>query len=291
MTLSVQTIDGSFARQVSGFDTWQELSIEDVEAVRTHWREAGVLVLRRQSISEDELVAFASRFGEPEELKRAEWNSRHNPKVVVLSNLRTTKGDELGGLGAGELAWHTDQSYVANPASGAILYGVEVPADGSPTYFANLRLAYDALPDATKTRIEDAAGIYDYVVRVSGYEGAQPDVDEIRRRFPVVSHRLVYRDPISGAKSLYLDPATMAGIAGWPDDEGRALIAELLGHATRDAFVYAHHWRPGDIVMWDNGFMLHRRDHLGDRPRLMKRATLQLPSDRHVVPHGTLLDT
>ena len=153
---------------------------------------------------------------------------------------------------------------------------------------ANLRLAYDALSDNIKHKINDCQVVYDYVLRTSGYVGNQPQIDEIRRRFPRVVHPLVNVDPRTGQRALYMDPATMAGIVGWSDDEARGLIEQLIAHATEERFVYAHDWQTGDVVMWDNGFMLHRRDPLGSKPRLMKRTTVQLPTDRHTVPAGSL---
>jgi len=208
--------------------------------------------------------------------------------VLLLSNLRSFGGVEIGGLGAGEIAWHSDQSYQTEPATGAILYAVEVPETGAATYFANMRLAYAALGDAEKRRIADCLALYDYRRQAASYSGEQPDRDELRQRFPRVTHRLVYADPLSGERSLYLDPLTTSGIVGWRDAEARALLDALSAHATRDEFVYRHDWRPGDVVMWDNGYMLHRRDAVGEAPRLMKRTTIRLPSDRHVIPWGSL---
>ena len=89
--------------------------------------------------------------------------------------------------------------------------------------------------------------------------------------------------------SLYLDPTTAAGIEGMSSSAGRELLLELTEHATQPVFVYAHHWQIGDVVMWDNGFLMHRRDAFDpDENRLLKRTTLRLPADRHLVPSGAL---
>lgn len=286
MTLSFDQIGDTFARRVDGMALWQLQDEDDVAVIRKNWREAGVLVFHRQCLSEEELSTFSSRLGKPEVLRRTEWNSKHNPTIVLITNLRSFDGEELGALGSGEIDWHTDQSYVCQPATGAILHGVEVPPNGTPTYFANLRLAYAELDAETKERIEGCEAVYDYVLRTAGYVGNQPDVEEIRRKYPRVTHPLVNADPISGERALYLDPATMAGIVGWPDDEARAVIDQLIAHVTQDKFVYRHTWQTGDVVMWDNGQMLHRRDPVGNAARLMKRATVQLPADLHRVPSG-----
>lgn len=288
MKLDARPVGDSFAREIVGLGLWEPLDDGFVEALRRLWRAAGVLVFRRQSLTEDELAAFSGRFGELEVHPRTDWISEANPNVLLFSNLRSFSGEEIGGLGAGPIDWHTDQSYTTRPGTGAVLYGVELPRGGTPTYFANLRLAYAALPDGTKERIEDARAVYDYARRVATYSGEQPDADEIRRRFPLVAHRLVNTDPVTGEKALYIDPLTMSGIVGWPEAEAREMLDELSAHAIGPNFIYRHEWRAGDVVMWDNAFILHRRDALGDAPRLLKRTTMALPPDRHIVPKGEI---
>jgi alpha-ketoglutarate-dependent taurine dioxygenase len=139
-----------------------------------------------------------------------------------------------------------------------MLYAVEMPppdaGPGGDTEFANTALAYDALPEHTKNRI---AGL-----RV----GFRPAFDPSRAE---VGHPLVRTHPETGRKSLYLgNHATR--VVGVPPAEGAALLAKLLDYATRREFVYAHHWRPGDLVVWDNRCLLHRLV-LGDALRRHKR--------------------
>ena len=97
---------------------------------------------------------------------------------------------------------------------------------------------------------------------------------------------------MTGVRSLYLDPTTAAGIEGWEAEAGQALIQRLCAHATQPEVVYAHQWQIGDVVMWDNGFLMHRRDAFDPaKNRLLKRTTLRLPEERHVVPAGALLES
>ena len=128
--------------------------------------------------------------------------------------------------------WHTDQSYVTDPATGALLYMVEMPPDGGRTFWANLRLAYAALPKTTRRRIEGLSAVYDYLKRQSGYDDEEPMSDELRRKTPPLMHPLVNTHPITGVKSFYLEPTTTTGIAGLRDDDGRTLLDELNAHAT-----------------------------------------------------------
>ncbi len=289
MTFDVVKIGSSFAREIQGLQLWRRFDDREMEELRQLWKLHGVLVFRRQSLSEDELASFSARFGDLEEHPRSDWNSTGNKNVVLLSNLRNFEGVEIGGLGSGEIDWHSDQSYKTCPGTGAVLYGVEVPKDGASTYFANLHLAYDALPEAIKRRAEGQRAIYDYARRAASYSGKQPDIESIRKSFPIVTHQLIYADPVSGKKSLYLDPLTMDGIVGWSEQDARQFIDELAAHATQEKFVYRHEWQVGDVLMWDNATTLHRRDPVGQRPRLLKRTTMLLPSRFHIIPVGELL--
>ncbi len=160
MALTVNPLDGGFAREVAGLDLWSDLDRAAVEAIREAWSTCGVLVFRRQVLTEDELVAFAARFGEPVAIVRADWASNARPEVTHISNLKDADGRPIGRPVSGEVAWHTDQSYRARPATGTFLYAVEVPRDGGNTYFANLQLAYEALPQRIKDRIAGRRGIF-----------------------------------------------------------------------------------------------------------------------------------
>jgi len=283
--MEVRPIENSFAAEVEGLALWRALDEAAVEALRRAWWRHGLLVFRRQALSEDELVAFSRRFGAPERIVRADWASRLCPEVTYVSNMRDDAGRPIGGLGTGELAWHSDQSYMAAPATGAFLYGAEIPGVGGRTFFADLRRAYAALPGATKRRIAGLSAVFSYAKRVSGYEGEQPSAAEIRDRTPDVTHPLVNRHPVTGEKSLYLDPSTTIGVEGMAAAEGARLLARLDAHATAPEFVHGHDWRVGDLLMWDNGVLLHRREpYDASRNRLLKRATVNLPPDRFIVP-------
>ena len=290
MTFTIEPIGGSFAVEVQGLDLWRRLDDATTDALRRAWGTHGVLVFRRQSLSEDEMLAFFSRFGEPEVIVRTDWQSKNRPEAINISNMKDLDGNAIGGLGAGELDWHTDQSYVTDPATGALLYMVEMPREGGMTYWANLRLAYDGLEDATKEKIEGLSAIYDYLKRQSTYDDEEPMSDELREKTPPLMHPIVNTDPVTGEKSLYLDPTTTTGIADLPDDEGQALLDALNAHATGPEFVYAHEWRIGDVVMWDNGFLLHRRDAFeSEKNRWLKRLTVKLSPEHHIVPTSILV--
>jgi taurine dioxygenase len=288
MALSFKKI-GSFAREVEGVRVWEGADDLTVERLADTWSRHGVLVFRRQALSEAELVAFSRLFGDPDVIVREDWQSANRPEIIQITNMKDHFGRSLGGLGAGELDWHTDQSYVTAPATGSLLYMVEMPPAPPVTYWANMQLAYDALPASKQAEIDGLEVVYDYFVRQSTYDDEPEMSDALRRKTPPVTHPLVNIHPVTGNRALYLDPTTAAGIAGWEEEAGQALIRALAEHATQPDFVYAHQWQIGDLVMWDNGFLMHRRDSFDPaQNRLLKRTTLKLDNARHIVPQGAL---
>lgn len=287
--MNIRAAGSSFAHFVEGVELWRGLQQSQVQKIAELWSQHGLVIFRRQSLTEEELVEFSRGFGEPEQIVRKDWAAQTAPEVILISNLRNGSGQPVGGLGSGELGWHSDQSYVLNPATGSILYMVEMPPNGGRTFWANLALAYQALPNGTKQKVADLRVTYDYAARLSTYEGEPPMTKELRQKTPIVTHPLVHFHPVTGAPSLYMDPTTMTEVVGMTEIDGRQLIDELTAHVTKPEFIYSHDWQVGDVVMWDNGFLLHRRDPFdNDSLRLLKRTTLKLPADRHIVPETAL---
>jgi len=287
--MRLTALQDTFAHEVLDLNLWKDLDERTLNRLRIAWRRHGVLLFRRQSLSESELVSFFSHFGKSEVIVRTDWQSRNRDEVIHISNMKDASGRSIGGLGSGELDWHTDQSYMTHPATGALLYMVEMPNEGGTTYWANLQQAYDALNEETRSQIADLEAIYDYAKRQSSYDDEAPLSASLRRKTPPVLHPLVCINPQTRRQSLYIDPSTMVGISGVSAKKGAALLAQLSAHATQPCFVYTHHWQIGDVVMWDNGQVLHRRDHFGEAtPRWLKRLTCQLSPEHHLIPASRL---
>ncbi len=287
--MRLTALQDTFAHEVLDLNLWKDLDERTLNRLRIAWRRHGVLLFRRQSLSESELVRFFSHFGKSEVIVRTDWQSRNRDEVIHISNMKDASGRSIGGLGSGELDWHSDQSYMTHPATGALLYMVEMPNEGGATYWANLQQAYDALNEETRSQIADLEAIYDYAKRQSSYDDEAPLSASLRRKTPPVLHPLVCVNPQTRRQSLYIDPSTMVGISGVSAKKGAALLAQLSAHATQPCFVYTHHWQIGDVVMWDNGQVLHRRDHFGEAtPRWLKRLTCQLSPEHHLIPASRL---
>lgn len=286
MALEVHALAGGLAAEIRGLRLWEPLAEADVKWLRHLYAEHGVLVFRRQSLSENEYADFCGLFGPLERTVRTDWASTVRPEIGLITNLKGGDGKALGGLGDGELKWHSDQSYMMNPATGAGLYAVEIANEGGRTHWANMVSAYAGLPDRLKQAVEGKNAVFRYQKRLNLYKGDDKKVpDENKNRTPDVIHPLVHTHPLSGKKALYLDPTTSIGVVGMAEAEGSRLLDELADFATRPEFVYTHEWQVGDTLLWSNGFTMHRRDPFPpSERRLMKRATIHLPATLHIVP-------
>jgi putative 2-oxoglutarate oxygenase len=290
MPLESRPLGSSFACEVLGLRLWESPDDRTVDELRTLWAHHPVLLFRRQALAEHELAGFSALFGPLERIVRTEWASPVVPEVGVISNLKDAQARPIGGLGDGELQWHSDQSYMMKPATGAMLYALELPPEGGTTSWVDLSAAYAGLPDRLKRIVEERRAIFSYVKRLGGYQGADRTISEdAKRKTPPVVHPLVQTHPVTGVRALYLDSTTMIGIEGMDDASGSALLDEICELATRPEFVYRHQWQVGDAVLWDNGFTMHRREPFDPSARrLMKRTTIFLSRERHIVPEGTL---
>jgi taurine dioxygenase len=290
MYLETLPLDGCFACEVHRLRLWDPMDDGIVHELRDLWAHHPVLVFRRQALAERELAEFSALFGSLERVVRTEWASPVVPEIGLISNLKDGQARPIGGLGDGELQWHSDQSYMMNPATGAALYAVELPPEGGTTSWVDLAAAYAGLPDRIKRLVEGRHGVFSYVKRLAGYQGVDRVISsEAKRKTPPVLHPLVHTHPVTGRKALYLDSTTTIGIDGMDDASGSALLDEIYRFATRPEFVYRHDWQVGDVVMWDNSSTMHRRDPFDPAARrLMKRTTIFLSRERHIVPDGCL---
>ena len=173
--IEVVPLDAAFGVEVRGVDLWRSPSPRLVSELRALWSEHGIIAFRRQAVSEEELCRFSAEFGDVVPHVRTDWSSKAAREITLVSNMRNALGQGIGGLGAGEIAWHTDQSFVARPATGCLLYAVELPPDNPDTSWANLMLAFEAMPAAMRRAVEGRTAEFSYARRVSGYEaGNEP---------------------------------------------------------------------------------------------------------------------
>jgi alpha-ketoglutarate-dependent taurine dioxygenase len=277
---------GSFACEVNGSALWETQASGDALKIREAFQEHGVLVFRRQSLSERELLEFGRMIGSPSIYAETHWLSTYD-EVIILSNMRGQDGEPLGGLANKGLTWHTDQSYYAEPVTGCFLYGVELPANGGNTRWASLYRAYSTLSNNMKNTIDSLVGTFSYQARAGEVVKTDDNHDRARRvrETPDVKHPLVNVNPATGRKALYIDPGTLIGIDGMPQDEADSLLDELLVHTVQPDNVYEHDWQVGDLVLWDNAVVLHARDAFpNEENRLVKRMIIKLDQTQYIIP-------
>ena len=291
MLLENRVLGNSVACEVVGLHLWEPQDDQTIDRLRALWAQHPVLVFRRQALSEDELAEFSARFGPLERTVRTDWGSAVRPEVGLISNLKDAQSKPIGGLGDGEIQWHSDQSYMLNPATGAMLYALELPPEGGMTSWVDLCAAYAGLPDRLKRAVEGRRALFDYAKRFAGYQGVDRVIsEEAKRKTPPILHPMVHAHPVTGRMALYLDSTTTVGIEGMDEASGLALLEEIYEFATRPEFMYRHRWQVGDALLWDNGFTMHRREPFDPSARrLMKRTTIFLSRERHIVPQGSLV--
>ena len=270
-----------FAGEVSGADWRKVPSPAEAEAIHRGMDEFGVLVFRDQVLSDEEQLAFSRALGPLEtatgDIAKPE-DRRLSMDVNDISNVDKNnkviaRDDRRRLFGLGNLLWHSDSSFKDVPAKYSILSARIIPDKDGNTEFADMRAAYDALDDKTKAEVRDLICSHSQIFS-RGILGFTDFTDDERLKWAPVRQRLVRRHPRSGRLSLYL--SSHAGeIEGWPVPEARAFLRDLNEHATQRAFVYAHVWRPHDIVMWDNRATMHRaRRYDHTKVRDLHRTTL-----------------
>jgi alpha-ketoglutarate-dependent 2,4-dichlorophenoxyacetate dioxygenase len=282
MAITIVPVTPSFAAEIGDVDLSRPLEADDVQALKDAFSKYAVLAFPDQRLSQDQHLDFAKHFGPLETtigVYRTDQPLRVRKEFADVSNI--THDDKLWGkedrhrmFQMANRIWHTDSSFKRLPAYASLLYARSIPPVGGHTEFADERAAYDALPEATKRRLDGLVAEHS-IFNSRARLGFSNFNDEERRSLPPVPQVLVRTIPQNGRKSLYL--ASHAGrILGMNEQEGRALVDELIAHATQRQFVYTHRWRVNDLVMWDNRCTMHRGTDFDDLrwKRDVQRATV-----------------
>lgn len=285
MAVEILPTGAALGAEIRGLDLRRGLDPDSIEVVKQTWRDHLVLLIRDQDISDADLVRFSRYFGEPRLAPlgeaRMEGRSRSPegyPEVAIISNV-TKDGIPIGSLGNGEAIWHTDMSYLEEPIMGAILYALEVPPSGGDTGFANMYLAYEMLPDELRSKLEDRVCVHDHSLNSAGFlRRGYEEVTDVTRT-PGARHPLFRTHPETGRHALFLGRRRNAYVPGLPVEESDALLDAVWAHATQSAFTWHHRWRVGDLLMWDNRAVLHRRDAFDNDDRRVMHRT-QIDGDR-----------
>jgi taurine dioxygenase len=274
----VKPLSPALGAEIVGLDLRHELGAGTIADILDAWHQHLVLVFRDQQLSEDEQIRFARHFGvlekrrRPSEARNEAAMIKYPELTMLVSNIREN-GKLIGSLPDGEMHFHSDFCYLEKPAKGTFLFAIEVPSQGGDTLFLNMYKAYETLPPALKSRVEGRKAVNAYL-----YESPTREINRAKLDLSIAPHfaqPMVRTHPDTRRKALYVNRLMTWTVEGMEQAEGNALLDQLLDHIEQDQFIYAHHWRVGDLVLWDNRCTLHARTDFSNKERRLLR--------RHVV--------
>ena len=253
----------------------QPLDDVSIAAITKAWNENLVLRFRNQHLSDADLIRFSSYFGELDPPGPNPYGVTflpEFPEINVISNVKDEVGVPIGNLGDGEAVWHADMTYIDNPPEAGILYALEVPVGQGDTYFANMVAAYNDLPSDLRGAIEGKTLIHDAAHNSAGMlRKGYEEITDIKLT-PGARHPLAYEDQ-HGRVSLFLGRRPHAYIVGMEESDSDSLLDALWAHATRPKYSWHNEWQKGDLVMWQNRMVMHRRDAFDPSTRRVMHRT------------------
>jgi taurine dioxygenase len=274
--MHITSLEGAGA-EIAGVDI-RNLSDAEFIAIQQAYADHGVIFFRDQSLTEEDHIAFARRFG-PININRFFLAHERYPEIALVLKEKEQKTNIGGG-------WHTDHSYDAEPAMGSVLVARELPDEGGDTWFASMYTAYDRLDAATKEEIASLRAIHsakhifgsqkDNFYKANEDTGARIGNTAAADVLEDVAHPVVITHPLSARKALYVNPAFTTKIVGYEDEASNSLLMRLYAHAMSSDHAHRFKWRPGSVAFWDNRSTWHwaMNDYHGER-RLMHRITIE----------------
>lgn len=275
----IEPLSDVLGARLHGIDLSRPLADDTFAAIEQALHAHAFVVFPGQSLDPAGFVAFARRFGRPEPHVIDTFHHPQEPDILILSNVHRD-GRPTGLVDAGTY-FHSDYSYLAVPARCTLLHALQVPETvPSGTTFANQTLAYEALPPATRARIEPMVCRHHYGNRNDLDERSRTVAsllnDDQKKKVGWVRHRLARPHPHTGRRALYAVSGSSFGIEGLPDDAGRALLDELAAFATAERFCHTYSYTVGDVIVWDNAQLLHKAPLVDlSQPRTLWRITVK----------------
>ena len=271
--MEIRQLSPAAGAEIRNLDVSTPVPEEDLGRLKDALCHHGMLLIRGQSLSQQQLVDFTKQLGPSEsyEVVGHPFLLPGYPDIISISNV-VENGLPIGVKDAG-IYWHTDGSYLEQPAWASLLYALEVPQtpEGEPlgdTMFANMAAAFEALPAAEQERLKGLSALHQYVWRSHQQKEGEVPLSAIR---PVV-----LKHPVTGKSLIYVNRGFTTRILDLPEDEASALLQGLCEHATQQAFRYTHKWRVGDVVLWDNYTVQHNAvPNYGTLRRRMWRTTVR----------------
>lgn len=253
------------------------LTEEEFTSIYNAWLRFGVLRIRNQSLDDEALRFFSARFGELEyaphgNVTKNELAEIPNPYVATISNI-VENGRPIGGLSNVETSWHTDMSYIEKPPTASLLYAVEVPAFGGETSYCCMRTALSEMPQELREKCSQ--------LRIK-HDAAHDSIGKMRRGYssfsspseaPGVLHPTLIEHPETNEQALYLGRRLNAYIDGADGQTNEELLDQIWTYVAKDSHCWTQRWQEGDLVIWDNRIVMHRRASFPNSERRLMRRT------------------
>ena len=269
---SVKSLGG----EIVDLDISNKLTQDQINFINQSWDERLVLVFKKQNLDDHKLINFSKYFGELDPPGPNPYGITflpEFPEINVISNVKNEQGTPIGNLGDGEAVWHADMTYLQLPPKAGILYALEVPENQGNTHFANMALAYNELPNKLKEKIDDKILIHDSAHNSAGMlRKGYSEVDNPSET-PGARHPMVITDKNTNKKLLFLGRRPHAYIIGLELEESENLLNEIWKHATQEKFIWTQKWEKGDLLMWKNLNVLHKRDAFDPNTRRVMHRT------------------
>ncbi|HVL10748.1 MAG TPA: TauD/TfdA family dioxygenase [Burkholderiaceae bacterium] len=254
--LQTSRLSYAFGVKIDGLDLRKPIDNATIEEIRALWNTYGIVLLRDQDISPEQLIEFSARFGELD-LHETLAPFRHpdHPELFVLSTI-AVDGKPSVSENVGR-HWHSDLSYTLRPPLGSIFHAKILPEVGGDTMFTSMHAAYDGLSDTMKSVIEPLWAVHDYM-QVENMKKRDPGlVETLRKANPPVAQPLVRVHEETGRKALYLSEQMTRRIEGMTERESAPLMRMLFEHSVDPLYTYRHRWAPNDLLLWDNRSTMH----------------------------------
>jgi len=282
--ISTRQLGPVFFGEITGLSLKHPLDAAAIRGIVAALDRYAVVVLPDQPLTDEEQIAFSQQMGGLSYAlnhgRKQGQTARLRAELYDISNLNEENAildreDRRRAWREGDRLWHTDRSFIDADTTYSLLSARIIPPVGGDTEFADMRAAYDALDAAMKARL-DGLRCEHSVWYSRALAGATNFREDELRTMPPVPQPLVRLHPGSGRKSLVL-ASHASHIIGWPVEQGRALLDELMEFATQPRFVYRHRWRVGDLVIWDNRCTMHRGTKYDDvtHRRDLRRTTVE----------------
>ena len=272
--LQVTPLTKHIGAQIHGIDLRQRPDDETIRQIYQAWLDHLVLVFPEQDLTQEDMLRVTTYFGEPGHLDRpAKYHppgfSRMLPGIMLISNIREN-GEPIGALPDGEMMFHHDMIHKEVPSKATLLYSVEIPSTGGDTLFASGYAAYETLDSTIRKHLEGKRALHHY-----NYGSTQRGDDRGVEAYNECVHPVFRTHEETGRKAVYVNRLMTVKILDADPAESDTLLNAVFDHAERPEFVYAHAWRKGDLLLWDNRCSSHARtDFPSGERRLMLRTTV-----------------